>query len=84
MFIEFKKEVDFMKLYLFLDEVNYISGICFGTDTEEAKHNARDYIIHRFDNIHPVEVNIDNIVVWDYKDDDDYKEDYPYALATGY
>ena len=84
MFIEFKKEVDFMKLYRFLDEVNYISGICYGKDKENAKHNVRDYIIHRFDNIHPVEVSVNNIKVWGIEEDEDYKEDYPFAIATGY
>lgn len=66
-------------LWKFYDDSNNISGIVIGSDTEEARMNASEYIREFFDDIKGKDPDV---YVWKIEDDDDYHCDY--AIATHY
>ena len=72
-------------LYLFYDERNGIHGICFGKTLEEAKENARYYLSVKFDDISDQKGLEENeLHCWKADNDEDFMEEFPYAIATNY
>lgn len=72
-------------LYLFYDERNGIHGICFGKTLDEAKENARYYLSIKFDDISDQKGLEENeLHCWKADNDEDFMEDFPYAIATNY
>lgn len=69
-------------IWRFYDSANSISGIVVAQTPEEAKSCAEYYLSIQFDDI-AKNKNFD-VAVWSADTDDDYREDYPYALAVSY
>ena len=69
-------------LWRFYDDNLGISGVCIGDNKEDAKKNAEYYLSIQFDDIRDMQ-NM-NVVVWKFTDDDDYRKDFPYAIAVSY
>lgn len=65
-----------------------MSGVCHSAhNIQIAKEWIYDYITHQFDDLFPLNrmnFNMDDIVVWDFDEDDDFNSDYPEILATNY
>lgn len=59
-----------------------VSGIVVANNEEEARHYATHYLTIQFDDIGLAEV--EKLTVWRMCDDDDFRDDYPYALAVSY
>lgn len=59
-----------------------VSGIVIAENEEEAKYLAGHYLQVQFDDIGLDDV--ENMYVWRMCDDDDFRNDYPYALAVSY
>jgi len=61
-----------------------ISGVVIAESEEEAKERANYYLSIRFDDIPKTVDNAKDMVVWKVSIDDDYRDDYPYAVAVAY
>lgn len=70
-------------LWRFFVSKHKMSGIVVATSQEEAKRVASYYLSIQFDDIGETACEED-ICVWLCEDDDDFREDFPHALATNY
>lgn len=60
-----------------------VSGIVIAGDETEAKERVFYYLSIQFDDIGK-NSSIEDISVWKCSQDEDFREDYPFVLATNY
>lgn len=70
-------------IWRFYDWKNGISGFCIGATKEEATNNAVVYLINLFKR-RGLEIDMQLFEVWNSTLDDDYREDFPFALTVNY
>ena len=68
-------------IWRFFDKAHNISGIVFATSEENAMNYAKQYLVKQFRDINSEESL--NVCVWNIKHDDDYNENFPYAVVKG-
>lgn len=59
-----------------------VSGIVIASNEDEALERTKHYLSIQFDDIS--KQNCNELVVWKVSNDDDFRNDYPFAVAVAY